>query len=216
LLCRQRIEDVPEDRPPADREQRLRRVAGTLAEPRAGAARHDDGGEDAGAVAADEDVPHDAVFVDDREERTAAAEIGEPRLVLDRFADTADRGFALHATAGRRVQAHALEHRAADVAVGDGAEQPPRFVDDDLEQMRRGVDARQHLADRGLGRAAIGLEVVDRFHATGAASEGTGSNAAGSGGSPAASAASARRQSSAVSMSIARAPSSTSGRIAPA
>ena len=52
------------------------------------------------------------------------------------------------------VELQPAQHRAAHVAVGDRAEQPPVGVDDERDLDRPGVDARDRLAHRRAGTAA--------------------------------------------------------------
>src|SRR5438874_601801 len=72
----------------------------------------------------------------------------------------AERTLPLEQGGHRLLEAEVHEHRAADVAVGDGADQPALAVDDEGDAVPIPVDALHSRTDRGLGADQDRVEIV--------------------------------------------------------
>ena len=57
-----------------------------------------------------------------------------------------------------------MQHGPADIAIRYGAKQPAIIVDNDLEQVRRGIDALEHLLNRRLWATRVATNICDRMH----------------------------------------------------
>ena len=155
-------DDVLEDRLVAHMQHRLRHRVGERSEPGAKPARHDDGlhRQIGGGrqIVEQRDAADAAGFVEQRQVVDAALVHDAEQFDARRTGARSDRLgrrhhiAAVEEFAGGGVQADACEDGTADVAVGDGVDEPAVGIEDECEPAGVSIDALHRGANRRVGR----------------------------------------------------------------
>ena len=112
-------------------------------------------------------MPQETLLVDNWEESDTALYCGEfvcVLRVLQVATEAAGRGLPLHALGNRSIETDPAQQSTPHVAVGQRSDQSAGGIDDDLKDVRVGVEPGHGLADGNPRLTGDEPKVIDRDH----------------------------------------------------